>query len=276
MARILALSSQVVSGHVGLSAIVPALQRLGHDVLPLPSVLLSNHPGHLPASGTPVAAEILQEILATLDANGHLERIDAILTGYLPTAAHVAVAKRAVARCRSNSATTLFLCDPVIGDDPKGIYIDQHAAIAIRDQLVPIADILTPNRFELQWLTGQQVDSPPAAITAAMTLKRPLVIATSIPCPGDRLANVVIMPGAADHIAVKRLTAAPNGTGDLLSALFLAAFLENHNQPFAALSRASTAIDALLAANIGHHELQIVRSQDVWTQAFRYPPTSNT
>ena len=170
MARILAISSQVASGHVGLSAIVPALQRLGHDIVALPTILLSNHPGRLPASGTRIDPAVLDQMLETLDANGRLDEIDAILTGYLPSAAHVAVAASAVRRCRIKSEGTVFLCDPVIGDDPKGVYIDPEAAAAMRATLLPLADIATPNRFELAWLSDQSVVGPETAIQAARSL----------------------------------------------------------------------------------------------------------
>ena len=158
MARILVISSQVVSGHVGLSAMVPALQAYGHDVLPVPTILLSNHPGLKPASGTRIEPATLDGIVQTLDQNGCLDRVDAVLTGYLPSAAHVAFAANAIARCRGRNPQLKVLCDPVVGDDPKGLYIDPAAAAAIRVTLVPIADIITPNRFELAWLTGHAVD----------------------------------------------------------------------------------------------------------------------
>ena len=225
MARILAISSQVVSGHVGLSAIVPALQHLGHDVLALPTVLLSNHPGKHAASGTRIDPEALELILATLDQLGQLDGIDAVLTGYLPSAAHVTAAANAIKRCRSKAQDTLVLCDPIIGDDPKGVYVEAAAAAAIRDQLVPIADIITPNRFELAWLTGHPVIDQPSAATAAATLGGRLVVATSIPAPEDRLANIVISAQGTHQSSVPRRPLAPNGTGDLLSAFFLSAYL---------------------------------------------------
>src|SRR5690606_40517447 len=89
MARILALSSQVARGHVGLSAIVPALQRLGHEVWPLPTILLSNHPGHAHAAGIHVEPAVLEEMIDALERNGWLGEIEAVITGYLPTAEHV-------------------------------------------------------------------------------------------------------------------------------------------------------------------------------------------
>ncbi len=92
MGRVLAISSQVARGHVGLSAIVPALQALGHEVIALPTILLSNHPGHPRFAGERIAPDLLMRMLDALEFNRWLGEIDAVLTGYLPSAAHVAVA----------------------------------------------------------------------------------------------------------------------------------------------------------------------------------------
>ena len=257
MARILALSSQVVSGYVGLSAIVPALQRLGHEVLALPTILLSNHPGGQSASGGRTDPAMLERILETLDGNGRLNHIDGVLSGYLPTLAHVAVASIAIARCRAHNPDLVVLCDPVLGDDPQGVYIDAAAAAALRDNLVHEATILTPNRFELAWLTGLPVTDVSTAIRAARTLLRPIVIATSIPQPDNRLATLAITPDHVEIASVVRRASAQNGTGDLLAALFLAGYLGSYRSLKDALTGAVAQVDALLAASEGHSELQL-------------------
>src|SRR5262245_65115042 len=110
MARILAVSSQVARGHVGLSAIVPALQRLGHEVWPVPTVVLSNHVGHPHVGGTRLDADTLDRLFEALDRNGWLDEIDAIITGYLPSPEHVHVVARLIRRIKHNK-TVLYLCD---------------------------------------------------------------------------------------------------------------------------------------------------------------------
>ena len=135
MARILAISSLVAHGHVGLSAIVPALNRLGHEVIALPTVLLSNHPRHAQCAFQAVAPAKLNEMLDALDGNSWLRETHAILTGYLPSAAHVRFAASAAARVSARQPQAEFFCDPVMGDDPNGLYIDEDAARAIRDEL---------------------------------------------------------------------------------------------------------------------------------------------
>ena len=147
MARLLALSSQVVRGTVGLSAIVPAWQRLGHEVIAVPTVILSSHPAPgRKIAGTRIAAADLDAIIAALDANDWLTGIHGVLTGYLPSADAVVAAARAVSLIRSRSPEAIVLCDPIPGDDPKGLYIEVAAAEAIRDTLLPLADLATPNR----------------------------------------------------------------------------------------------------------------------------------
>jgi pyridoxine kinase len=131
MGTILAISSQVARGHVGLAAAVPALHALGHEVIALPTVLLSNHPGHGAVAGQRIDPVLLGQMLATLDAHGWLARVDAVLSGYLPTPGHVAVVEDAIARVRARNPAAAYFCDPVLGDDPKGLYIAEDAARAL-------------------------------------------------------------------------------------------------------------------------------------------------
>jgi pyridoxine kinase len=221
MARVLAISSQVVRGHVGLSAIVPGLQRLGVEALAVPTILLSNHPGHRRSSGARVDVTALDGMLDVLDANGWLADLDAVLTGYLPTAEHVAFAARAIDRTRKHCPSTHVLVDPVLGDDPRGLYIELPAATAIRAELVPRATILTPNRFELSWLSGRDVRCIEDVRQASREMAVPQVLATSIPVDDDRLANVLARAGGFAACLVARRAQVPHGTGDLLSGLYI-------------------------------------------------------
>ncbi len=248
MARILAISSQVARGTVGLSIIVPALQALGHEVIGLPTVVLSNHPGHAHTAGTRIEPTLLAAMLDALADNGWLSGIDGVLTGYLPTAAHVSFAAEAVSRIRALNAsgTVTYLCDPVLGDDPKGLYIDAEAAGAIGSRLVPTADLTTPNRFELSFLSGidvrSQVDAVRAAINGVATF------ATSVPSVrAGQLLNVMSARGEVVTTSVARRQRAPHGTGDLFAALVLSAWLENRNGDVArALAFATAGVDAVL------------------------------
>jgi pyridoxine kinase len=257
MARILAISSQVAHGSVGLSVMVPALQALGHEVIALPTVLLSNHPGHVQVAGMRVPPTTLTAMVAALGANGWLDGVDAVLSGYLPTPEHVAFVAATVAELRALRPGMPYLCDPVIGDWPKGVYIDLGAAAAIRDQLLPLASVLTPNAFELGWLTGQPVDSVAAAGAACRLLPgTALVVATSVPVGAERMANVVAdCARVIGTIEVARRTDVPHGTGDLLAALVCGLALRSAGAPnFAA------AVAPAVAPAVAEVERVIARS----------------
>ena len=262
MARVLSISSQVVRGHVGNSAAAFALQRLGHEVWLLPTVILSNHPGHAHVAGTRIEPKVLGEMVAALRRNGWLGEVDAVATGYLPTPGHVAVAVETIETLLADGSRPLILIDPVLGDDPGGLYVAEAAAQAVRDRLLPLADILTPNRFELAWLSGIPVADVAAAAFAAGKLGVPAVLATSIP-GGDRFVNLLWQPHGTALAEVPRLAAVPHGTGDLLAALMLGAMLQGEPAE-QAMRRAVAGVAAVIEASAGADELQLVRSQDTW------------
>ena len=221
--RVLAISSQVTRGHIGLSAIAPTLTLLGIDVMPMPTVLLSNHPGHRHSASTITPVADLKAQVTALADNGWLD-VDAVLTGYLPTEDHVRFAAETidlVKRLAANRKVSI-LCDPVIGDDPKGIYIDSSAAHAIRNHLIAKADIITPNRFELSWLSGREVTSFADAAIAARSLTAPLTIATSIPDRERGNGNISVTQASAKVAVFDARGGVPHGTGDTFSAIYLA------------------------------------------------------
>lgn len=272
MGRVLAISSQVARGHVGLSAIVPALQRLGHDVIGLPTILLSNHPGHAHVAGEKVSADLLRRMLDALEANGWLGEVDAVMTGYLPSVAHVDVAIEAIRRVQARGGGARVLTDPVLGDDPKGVYIDTAAAARIRDALVPLADTVTPNAFELGWLTGAMIRSTPEAIRAAAVLSPRRVLVTSAPSGGTVLDNVLVDKVTEQTLvcAVPRQSRVPNGTGDLLAALYLGHELRGRTAS-EALALTVGGLEALIRASVGREELQLVAAQTAWADPVPWP-----
>jgi pyridoxine kinase len=281
MARILTISSDVMRGHVGNAATRFALQRLGHAVWALPTIMLSNHPGHRHKAGTRIDPEIGQAMLDALADNGWLGELDAVATGYLPSAGHVEMAARLIGRLRESRPGLLFQCDPVIGDDPGGLYLDAEAATAIRTLLLPLADIITPNRFELAWLSGMPVQGAAAVAPAAASLGRPVTVATSIPGGTAReLANVLIDQGGAWLAAVPMVAAGlahdansgevPHGTGDLLAALFLGHRL-NTAMIVEAFALAVAGVDAAIKASQGRDELDLVQSQLRWSAPDPWP-----
>jgi pyridoxine kinase len=270
MPRVLALSSHVAYGSVGLAVIVPALQALGHEVVALPTVVLSNHPGHAHVAGIEVAPATLEQILEALAANGWLASVDAVLTGYLPSEAHVGVARTAFARVREANPAALLVCDPVLGDAPGGLYIDEGAAMAIAEQLLARCDLATPNAFELAWLSAEPVTTIDEAVVAARVLGVPSVLATSVPAGENRLATLLVSEKATQACFVPRRKTAPHGTGDLLAALYLGHAL-NGEEPGQCLARAAAAVEAGLEASAGRDELSLAAAGTIWTQARGLP-----
>jgi len=224
--RLLAMSSWVSVGHVGLSAMAPVLQPLGHEVIQLPTVLLSNHTGWPAVAGRAMPPDQLGEMIDAIGANGWLAGIDALLAGYMPGVDHVEVACEAIRRLARHSPAARIVCDPVLGDDPKGLYVDREAAKAVRDRLAPLAEVLTPNRFELAWLTGCPAGTIDDAIRAARALaeRRPgrRVLVTSPPIPGDATGVLEVSATGSRLYATPRRDRAPNGIGDVFSALIAA------------------------------------------------------
>ncbi|MGI9408209.1 MAG: pyridoxal kinase [Hyphomicrobiaceae bacterium] len=265
MANILSISSQVVRGAVGNSAAAFALQRLGHTVWQIPTVLLSNHPGHGRFVGGPTGTSEIGALWDGLKAHNWHEEIDAVLTGYMPDRAAVEVVARIVHKLKQARPGLTYLCDPAIGDEPKGLYVDKAAATAIRDELLPLADIATPNRFELAWLTG----TPPArnaeeAIDAARAIPAGAVLATSIPADaGDDLSNVLTDPNGNAVCRTAQRTDAQKGTGDFFAAVYLGSLL-NGQSANTALGTATAAVRHVLDGSKGHDELQLVEAQDHW------------
>lgn len=270
MGRVLAISSLVARGHVGLSAMVPALQRLGHEVIAMPTVLLSNHPGHKHAAGELIPPDTILRMLDALDANGWLAEIDAVITGYLPTPAHVDAAMALLDRVTIASPGTLVLVDPVLGDDPKGLYIAELAAVAIRDRLLPRATLTTPNRFELAWLSGRPVSNAAEAVEAARLLVTPMVIATSIPEGQHALLTLYVDQDDALSCAVRRRHTAPNGTGDLLTALIAGHLLDEVDAP-QAVGLATAGVQAALVAGQGRDKLDLFGREADWADAAPLP-----
>lgn len=255
--RILALSSQVAFGHVGLSAAVPVLHRLGHAVTPLPTVMLSNHPGWPHVAGQRVPVAELRAMIGAIEANGWLGDHDTVLTGYLPSAAHVALAAEMIDRMRALRPNLKVVVDPVLGDAPGGLYVAAEAAAAIRDDLIGRADVITPNRFELGWLSGDAVDDAEAAVAAARRLA-PRVVVSSAPMGSGRTGCLEVNADGLRRFSVPVQADVPNGVGDVLSALIAGGCGTG-----AALGH----LQALISESRGEDHLRIVESAARWAEA---------
>lgn len=245
MARALVISSYVAQGSVGLRASMAALAGRGIDVIALPTITLSCHPGHAHFAGAVVPVATLDDMLNALDANGALAGVDAVLTGYLPSEAHVMFAQSAIDRVTTQNSNARVVVDPVLGDDPDGLYIDASAAMAVRDVLVPVAHILTPNRFELAYLSGTKIDCENDAVDAARRLGVARVAVTSVPVDLTKLANVLVTSEWVLRTEATKVEHAPHGTGDVFAAILLARLLEAGDDESALASAAAIVARAI-------------------------------
>jgi pyridoxine kinase len=248
--RILSISSQVVWGPVGNSAAVPALQAWGHEVLALPTVTLSNHPGHGPPAGFRTGADDLSRMLAALAERGALDGLDAVLTGYFASAGQVVEVEKLLRRVE----VPYVLVDPVMGDHGR-LYVEEDVVDAIRGLLLPRAACITPNGFELGLLSGRDVADEAGAIAAARALSVPEVLATSIPAGEGTLATIVVTPEHVHSVLTQKREKVPHGTGDFLSGLYLASRLRH--PPQEALSAAMKTLSRAIAISAGTPVLDV-------------------
>lgn len=258
--NILSLQSEVVYGHVGQGAARFALQRLAHEVWAIPSVLLSSHAAWPRVEGQTFAPEQMERLVEGLSANGWLSQCNAVLSGYLGAPGQAQIVADAVLRVKRINPHALYCLDPVIGDNGRA-YVKPGVAETIARTLLPLADIVTPNVFELVQLSGLPVRDRDEARAAIARLGRPLVAATSIPDGADRIGVLAATRAEAWFASAPHLGDVPNGAGDLFAALFLAARL-SRAQLCDALARSTMSVHHILSKSRGSSELQLIAEQD--------------
>lgn len=234
------------------------MQRLGLRVMAMPTVVLSNHPGHGPLARQAID---IGPLLERLFRDGRLDDCEAVLTGYFVAPDQIEAAARTVARLKAARPDLLHVCDPVLGDDHTGLYVPPEIAAGIRDRLLPLADLATPNRFELEWLSGRPAGAPDEAAGAARTLPVHRTVATSIPCRAGCLATMAIDPTHAAYVETRRRLDVPHGAGDLLAGL-LTAHLVRGKRDTAALAHAVAGLEAVIDASEGTPELDLAAGLD--------------
>lgn len=255
MATVLAISSHVVRGHVGLAATVPALQWLGHEVWALPTVLFASRPGLGKLERFDLPHGDLDAMLSALQTDGCWARLDAVFTGYFPSEPSVTTAAAAISRIKQARPEIPVLVDPILGDEGR-LYVAAETATAIRDKLLPLATIATPNLFELRWLTGSSADTSEEIARAARRLGPPTVVVTSALGSAQSMSTLLVTArGQVDRTAAKR-QGIPNGAGDLLAGLLLGHVLHGQSQE-AGLDAALKDLDRVLGASAGQAVLQL-------------------
>jgi pyridoxine kinase len=268
--RFLSLQSHVAYGYVGNRAATFPLQRLGHEVWAVNTVEFSNHTGYGAWRGRTASAEQVADIVHGIEALGMLSKCDALLTGYVGDAALADVVLDTARKVRAANPKAVWCCDPVLGDDDTGLYVKPGIDLFFRDRAIPAADLITPNHFELQHLTGQKITTLDQALAAARSLLggARLALITSLrraDAPANRIEMVAVERDRAWKVETPLIDfpVMPNGTGDMVAALFTLHWLASED-PRRALEKAAASVFAVLQVTQarGERELQIVAAQD--------------
>ena len=265
--NVISIQSQVAFGHVGNSAAVFPLQTHGLDVIAVPTTLLSNRPGYPTIRGRVLEARLVADLLVGVEERGAVDHASMILSGYLGSAEIAAVVGDFVARAKARNRGLRYACDPVLGDRDRGLFVKPDIPPLVRDRLCPLADVVTPNHFELEWLAGARARTIDQVIALADTLMArgpSTVVVTSAELaatPEGEIDSLAIEQSRAWRVRTPKLPISPNGTGDLFAALYAAARVLGRDTP-AALSHAASAIFAVLerTAARGTEEMRIIES----------------
>jgi pyridoxine kinase len=282
--RILSVQSSVAYGHVGNSAATFPLQRLGHDVWPVLTVHFSNHTGYGSWRGQVLDPAVVSEVIQGIDDLGLLASVDAVLTGYQGSPGVAEVVLETVQRIRRLNPAVVYCCDPVMGDVDRGMFVLPGVPELIRDRVVPVADVVTPNAFELAYLAGVPLGDITdltgllAAVQTVRAMGPSTVLVTSVSGSvarsvsrsvvgagssrdDDEIAMLAVDPTGAFLVRTPRLPISVNGAGDVTAALFLA-HLPSGVQT--ALARVASSVYAILrrTAEAGAREIQLIQAQD--------------
>ncbi len=267
--KILSIQSSVAYGHVGNSAAVFPLQRLGHEVWPVLTVHFSNHTGYGAWRGPLLAPEDVREVIAGIEDRGVLGEADAVLSGYQGDPAVGGIILEAVARVKELNPDAVYCCDPVMGDVGRGMFVRPGIPEFMRDTVVPAADIITPNHFELDFLAGRETSTLAEILDAVDGVRergpRDVLVTSVIhgDVPDGRLDMVAVSDQGAWAVETPLLPITPNGCGDVTAALYLA-HLRSTGSAATALERVAGSVFAILEKTIeaGTREIQLVAAQD--------------
>ncbi|WP_313478596.1 pyridoxal kinase PdxY [Microbacterium sp.] len=269
--KILSIQSAVAHGHVGNSAAVFPLQRIGVDVLPVYTVNFSNHTGYGAWRGPMIDPTDVREVITGIEERGVFGQIDAVLSGYQGGEGIADVIIDAVARVKAANPDAVYACDPVMGNAKSGCFVAPAIPVLLRDRVVPVADIITPNQFELGFLTGTEpsdLDSTLASVDAAMAMGPSTVLVTSVERP-DREEGTIEMLAAdgkgAWLVSTPHLPMKANGSGDVTAALFTAHYTSTGDARLALERTVSSVFDLLQdTLDSGDRELRLVESQEAY------------
>ena len=269
--KVLSIQSSVAYGHVGNSAAVFPLQRLGVEVWPVYTVHFSNHTGYGAWRGPLLAAADVRDVITGIEERGVLGQVDAVLSGYQGGEDIGDVILDAVARVKAANPAATYTCDPVMGNAKSGCFVNPAIPELLRERVVPAADVITPNQFELGFLTGTEpltLEDTLASVDLARAMGPSTVLVTSVERP-DRTADTIEMLAADDTgawiVQTPLLPLTANGSGDVTAALFTAHRHETGSIAEALGRTVSSVFDLLQNTyESGERELQLVESQETF------------
>ena len=271
--NILSIQSHVSYGHVGNSAAVFPLQRLGHEVWPVYTVNFSNHTGYGQWGGSPIPASEVTSIIDAMEQRGALAHVDVILSGYQGGADIADAILDAVRRVKGLNPQATYTCDPVMGNAKSGCFVHPNIPVLLRERVVPAADLVTPNQFELGYLAGMEVktlDETFKALDTVMAMGPRAVLVTSVQRPDAEPGTIEMLAADANGawlVTTPHLPFKANGSGDVTAALFTAHYSQHFGESGSArvaLERTTASMFELLQLthNSGQRELQLVQAQE--------------
>jgi pyridoxine kinase len=267
--KILSIQSAVAYGHVGNSAAVFPLQRIGVEVLPVYTVNFSNHTGYGAWRGPLISPDDVRDVILGIEERGVLPQLDVVLSGYQGGEGIADVILDAVARVKAANPAAVYSCDPVMGNAKSGCFVAPAIPVLLRDRVVPAADIITPNQFELGFLTGTEPDTLASTLDSVDRIRDTgprTVLVTSVEQP-DRPEGTIEMlavdDGGAWLVQTPRIPMKANGSGDVTAALFTAHYRRTGDLGDALARTTSSVFDLLQRTHdSGERELQLIESQE--------------
>ena len=266
--NILSIQSHVAYGHVGNSAAVFPLQRIGVEAWPVNTVQLSNHTGYDGWRGDVFSGEAIRLVVQGIEERGVLGECDGVLSGYLGAPDVGEAVADAVVRVKSANPAARYCCDPVIGDTGRGVFVRAGIPELIKERMVPLADVVTPNQFELEYLAGRGVGTAAglaAALEAVHACGPRVVFVTSLTTeetPDDCIDLAVSDGTDRCRLRTPRLPMVAGGAGDAVAALFFAHYLQLGSATEALALAASSMFGVLeRTAEAGSSEMLLVEAQ---------------
>lgn len=269
--KILSIQSAVAYGHVGNSAAVFPLQRIGVEVLPVYTVNFSNHTGYGAWRGPLISPDDVRDVITGIEERGVFPQIDVVLSGYQGGTGIGDVIVDAVKRVKAANPSAIYACDPVMGNAKSGCFVAPEIPDLLRDRVVPVADIITPNQFELGYLTGTEpasLESTLESVDLARAMGPSTVLVTSVERP-DREPETIEMLAVDDEgawiVQTPLIPIKANGSGDVTAALFTAHYRSTGSAQVALERTASSVYDLIDATyRSGERELQLVETQEAY------------